>query len=57
MKIPCKKATLIFLASSKTKARKDIHEKLENGEINILIGTHALLEDKVQISNKELNDK
>ncbi|PKD19327.1 ATP-dependent DNA helicase RecG [Salegentibacter salinarum] len=45
--------TNIFLltGSSKTKARREIHEKLENGEIDILIGTHALLEDKVQFKN------
>ncbi|MBZ9631927.1 ATP-dependent DNA helicase RecG [Salegentibacter sp. LM13S] len=45
--------TNIFLltGSSKTKARREIHEKLENGEINILIGTHALLEDKVKFKN------
>ncbi|SHG07103.1 ATP-dependent DNA helicase RecG [Salegentibacter echinorum] len=45
--------TTIYLltGSSKTKARREIHEKLENGEIDILIGTHALLEDKVQFKN------
>jgi len=41
----------ILTGSSKTKQRKELHEKLENGEINILIGTHALLEDKVQFEN------
>ena len=41
----------ILTGSSKTKERKVLHEKLENGEINILIGTHALLEDKVQFKN------
>lgn len=45
--------TSIYLltGSSKTKARREIHEKLENGEIDILIGTHALLEDKVKFRN------
>lgn len=45
--------TSIYLltGSSKTKARREIHEKLENGEIDILIGTHALLEDKVKFKN------
>jgi ATP-dependent DNA helicase RecG len=28
-----------------------IHEKLESGELKILIGTHALIEDKVQFKN------
>ena len=31
--------------------RKTIHEDLENGETHILIGTHALLEDKVKFKN------
>ena len=45
--------TNIFLltGSTKTSRRREIHEKLENGEINILIGTHALLEDKVKFKN------
>jgi len=45
--------TSIFLLTGSTKAskRREIHEKLENGEINILIGTHALLEDKVKFKN------
>jgi len=43
----------IFLltGSTKTAKRREIHEKLENGEIDILIGTHALLEDKVKFKN------
>ncbi|MGW1455162.1 ATP-dependent DNA helicase RecG [Salegentibacter agarivorans] len=41
----------LLTGSSKTKARREIHEKLENGEIDILIGTHALLEDKVKFKN------
>lgn len=45
--------TSIFLltGSTKTSKRKEIHKKLENGEIDILIGTHALLEDKVKFDN------
>jgi ATP-dependent DNA helicase RecG len=31
--------------------RKIIHEQLENGELNILVGTHAVLEHKVQFKN------
>ncbi|HBR54755.1 MAG TPA: ATP-dependent DNA helicase RecG, partial [Flavobacteriaceae bacterium] len=34
-----------------TSDRKKIHESLENGELHILIGTHALLEDKVKFKN------
>ena len=41
----------ILTGSSKVKERKELHDRLEKGEINILIGTHALLEDKVQFEN------
>jgi len=41
----------ILTGSTKTKARKIIHEGLLNGEIKILIGTHALIEDVVQFKN------
>ncbi|TXD82338.1 ATP-dependent DNA helicase RecG [Subsaximicrobium wynnwilliamsii] len=41
----------LLTGSSKTKQRKIIHETLENGELQILIGTHALLEDKVKFQN------
>ena len=37
--------------SSSTSERRKIHESLENGELQILIGTHALLEDKVKFKN------
>ncbi|GAA3640454.1 ATP-dependent DNA helicase RecG [Flavivirga jejuensis] len=37
--------------STKTSERKKIHESLENGELQILVGTHALLEDKVKFKN------
>lgn len=41
----------LLMGSTKTKARRAIHEGLEAGEIHILIGTHALLEDKVKYHN------
>jgi len=41
----------ILTGSTKTADRKIIHEELENGSLHILIGTHALLEDKVQFHN------
>lgn len=41
----------ILTGSTKTATRKIIHEALENGSLNILIGTHALLEDKVKFQN------
>jgi len=33
------------------KKRREIHQKLEDGTLHILIGTHALLEDKVIFKN------
>ncbi|OIV40688.1 ATP-dependent DNA helicase RecG [Flavobacterium johnsoniae] len=41
----------ILTGSTKTSERKIIHEDLENGSLQILIGTHALLEDKVKFKN------
>lgn len=41
----------LLTGSTKTAERKIIHEGLEDGSLNIIIGTHALLEDKVQFKN------
>ena len=41
----------ILTGSVKTKKRREIHEGLEDGSLHILIGTHALLEDKVKFKN------
>jgi len=41
----------LLTGSTKTASRKIIHEELENGSLHILIGTHALLEDKVKFQN------
>jgi ATP-dependent DNA helicase RecG len=41
----------LLTGSTPQKARKILHERLENGELKILIGTHALIEDKVQYKN------
>jgi len=41
----------LLSGSTKTTQRRVIHEALENGELNILIGTHALLEDKVKFKD------
>lgn len=38
----------LLTGSTKTKKRKEIHEGLLGGKLNILIGTHALIEDIVQ---------
>ena len=41
----------LLTGSVKTKQRKIKHQQLESGELNILIGTHALIEDKVKFKN------
>lgn len=45
--IPIAKLT----GSTKASERKKILSKLENGEIDIIIGTHALIEDRVKFKN------
>ena len=41
----------VLTGSTSTSDRRKIHAALENGELDILIGTHALLEDKVKFKN------
>lgn len=41
----------ILTGSVKTKNRRVIHTALEDGSLDILIGTHALIEDKVVFKN------
>lgn len=41
----------LLTGSTKTKERKLIHQSLLDGEIHILIGTHALIEDVVKFKN------
>ncbi|MBR0330350.1 MAG: ATP-dependent DNA helicase RecG, partial [Alistipes sp.] len=41
----------ILTGSSKTKERRTALEGIASGEINLLIGTHALIEDRVQFQN------
>ena len=41
----------LLTGSSKTKERRILDEQLQSGELSILIGTHALLEEKVQFQN------
>ncbi|MDO4726518.1 MAG: ATP-dependent DNA helicase RecG [Porphyromonadaceae bacterium] len=41
----------LLIGSTKKKERIQIHDQLENGQLNILIGTHALIEDNVQFHN------
>ena len=46
------KIKIAFLTgSTKKKERNIIYEQLINGEINLIIGTHALIEEKVQFKN------
>ena len=41
----------LLTGSSKASERKPLHLALETGVLNIIVGTHALLEDKVQFNN------
>ena len=41
----------LLIGSTKKKDRDQIHHMLENGELDIIIGTHALIEDKVKFRN------
>jgi ATP-dependent DNA helicase RecG len=41
----------LLTGSTKKSKRTEIHEKLISGDINLLIGTHALLENTVQFQN------
>ena len=41
----------LLTGSTTTKQRQPLHEQLRNGEIDILIGTHALIEKDVQFTN------
>ena len=41
----------LLTGSTRPKEREVIHKELQSGELNILIGTHALIEDVVQFNN------
>ncbi len=41
----------LLTGSTKNSERKILHEELLNGELSILVGTHAVLEDIVQFKN------
>jgi ATP-dependent DNA helicase RecG len=41
----------LLTGSTKKSERKQIHERLQDGSLPILIGTHALLEEEVQFKN------
>ncbi|WP_318640414.1 ATP-dependent DNA helicase RecG [Flavobacterium ardleyense] len=42
---------MLLTGSKKIKERRIIHSALEDGSLQIIIGTHALLEDKVKFKN------
>ena len=41
----------LLTGSTKSAERREIHEKLQDGRMHILIGTHALIEPKVKFKN------
>ena len=41
----------LLTGSTKTAKRKQIHKELMTGELSVLVGTHALIEDPVKFSN------
>ena len=43
--------TALLTGSTKAKERSEIHKRLQEGNIGILIGTHALIEESVQFYN------
>ncbi len=44
----------LLTGSTKAAERRTLFKGLENGEINLLIGTHALIEEKVKFKNQGL---
>ncbi len=43
--------TVFLTGSTKAKEKKEIYEKLEKGEIDLIIGTHALISENVSYNN------
>ncbi len=41
----------LLTSSTKAKEKKEIHKSLENGDIDVLIGTHAVLNEKTKFNN------
>lgn len=44
----------LILGSTKTQSKKQIYKKLKQGEIDLIIGTHALIQEKVDFKNLAL---
>ncbi len=41
----------LLTGNTRAKVRREIHEGLQSGDIDIIVGTHALIEDNVQFRN------
>jgi len=41
----------LFVGKNTAKIRKEIHSNLKNGQIHIAVGTHALIQEKVEFNN------
>ena len=48
---PTQMKSALLTGSTKTAERREIHAGLEDGSINIIVGTHALIEDNVVFRN------
>ena len=48
---PCEGRVAVLTGSTKTRERREILERTLSGEVLILIGTHALIEDPVRFDN------
>ena len=44
----------LLVGSTKPSRKREIYEKLKNGDIDVLVGTHALIQDKVIYKNLAL---
>ncbi len=51
MSLPLGVQVELLTGSSKTAKRREIHEGLSDGSLPILVGTHALIEKKVEFNN------
>lgn len=47
----CGVSIALLTGSTKKKDREELHERLRNGDLRILVGTHAVIEDSVQFNN------
>jgi len=48
---PCPLRTALLISSTPAKEKKEIYKKLKEGEIDLIIGTHALLEETIAFKN------